>query len=488
MPKIFHIKKNKSKIHDYVIDTTLPVQTIVKNICAELNNNDLQDLSLRNFETEELITDENIKTIIKEGDHICLVPSSVVEAAETVKNMESSDEAVVKRTIFMLQKYIKELEFAEEFIKLGGINNLQKTIMTCEGNTLAYALKSFENLMELDHGWENFSEEFVHMVGTIIVREQFVNICRPATNIIIKLVCADKSSKGVQCYGYEIVNKAITSNELLPVLVQRITETEYILQVNSLHLINSLFEHVTDEYKNEFINNLFELNINESVYTLITRNPEVELTKQLNEFQRLTLNEINNKKNTPFSAENEKHSKMLDELWTLSELTEDGDNKWKKIGFSSETPNNDIFKVGIYGLEVINRYAKTNTESYKNILKKELECTDGKPCPIMQSSIEIIDILLDYCGVTKKPSSFQPVIFLIENIFGTLLECFVKIWHESEIKNSPEDILQVSLLIKSQFRYSIEKVGKGKSDDLDQFKTDMLETLYQTIKERQSNE
>jgi len=36
--------------------------------------------------------------------------------------------------------------------------------MTCEGNTLAYALKSFENLMELDHGWENFSEEFVHMV------------------------------------------------------------------------------------------------------------------------------------------------------------------------------------------------------------------------------------------------------------------------------------------------------------------------------------
>jgi len=36
-----------------------------------------------------------------------LVASPAIEAADTVRNMKSFDEVTVKRTIFMLQKYIK---------------------------------------------------------------------------------------------------------------------------------------------------------------------------------------------------------------------------------------------------------------------------------------------------------------------------------------------------------------------------------------------
>jgi len=36
-----------------------------------------------------------------------LVASPAIEAANTVGNMKSFDEGTVKRTIFMLQKYIK---------------------------------------------------------------------------------------------------------------------------------------------------------------------------------------------------------------------------------------------------------------------------------------------------------------------------------------------------------------------------------------------
>jgi len=94
---------------DYLIDQSLSIETIIKNICLELNKSEIriQDLSLRNFETEELITDENFRRKVKEGDHLKLVASPAIEAADTVRNMKSFDEGTVKRTIFMLQKYIK---------------------------------------------------------------------------------------------------------------------------------------------------------------------------------------------------------------------------------------------------------------------------------------------------------------------------------------------------------------------------------------------
>ncbi|OUM64854.1 hypothetical protein PIROE2DRAFT_8242, partial [Piromyces sp. E2] len=155
---------------DYLIDQSLSIETIIKNICLELNKTEvrIQDLSLRNFETEELITDENFRRKVKEGDHLKLVASPAIEAADTVRNMKSFDEGTVKRTIFMLQKYIKEVEFVDEFITLGGLAYLQRTIMNCQGNTLAYALNSLQNLMEHDHGWENFTKDFVSMVSSFI--------------------------------------------------------------------------------------------------------------------------------------------------------------------------------------------------------------------------------------------------------------------------------------------------------------------------------
>jgi len=67
---------------------------------------------------------------------------------------------------------------------------------------------------------------------------------------------------------------------------------------------------------------------------LMIGSPAEELTKQLVEFQRLTIKEGNIKKNIQYSSENETHKKMLEELWTLSGLTQEGDMKWRKLGFS----------------------------------------------------------------------------------------------------------------------------------------------------------
>jgi len=42
------------------------------------------------------------------------------------------------------------------------------------GNTLAYALNSLQNLMEHDHGWENFTRDFVGQVSIFLFYRYFI--------------------------------------------------------------------------------------------------------------------------------------------------------------------------------------------------------------------------------------------------------------------------------------------------------------------------
>lgn len=52
-----------------------------------------------------------------------------------------------------------------------------------------------QNLMELDHGWSDLSDSFIHKVVQIISSENsLINVCRPATAILKKLVEADPES------------------------------------------------------------------------------------------------------------------------------------------------------------------------------------------------------------------------------------------------------------------------------------------------------
>ncbi len=52
-----------------------------------------------------------------------------------------------------------------------------------------------QNLMELDYGWANLDNSFILKVVQILSSEQsLINVCRPATAILKKLVEADPSS------------------------------------------------------------------------------------------------------------------------------------------------------------------------------------------------------------------------------------------------------------------------------------------------------
>ena len=77
------------------------------------------------------------------------------------------------------------------------------------------------------------------------MEQTLVNICRPATAIIIKLVTADKNSTtfSIKLYGFDVLHDVmIKSPNILPTLIQRLASADYVLCSNSLCLINALNE------------------------------------------------------------------------------------------------------------------------------------------------------------------------------------------------------------------------------------------------------
>ena len=101
----------------------------------------------------------------------------------------------------------------------------------------------------------------------ILVKQTLVNICRPATAIIIKFVTADKNStSSIKSYGFDVLHDAmINQQNFLPTLVQRLSSADYVLCSNSLCLINALMRHVTDQHWEYFMDMMFRLKVRKAV-------------------------------------------------------------------------------------------------------------------------------------------------------------------------------------------------------------------------------
>jgi engulfment/cell motility protein 1 len=58
-----------------------------------------------------------------------------------------------------------------------------------------YALTALSNLLDLPFGWSSLSPNFIHKIVQILASpNNLINVCRPATLILKKLVEADPSA------------------------------------------------------------------------------------------------------------------------------------------------------------------------------------------------------------------------------------------------------------------------------------------------------
>ena len=101
----------------------------------------------------------------------------------------------------------QEEHFSKEFLECKGLDELLSVIDEVTGNTLAYALTAIQNLMERPYGWSSLSSSFILRVVQILSSSTSpINVCRPATAILKKLVEAEPSTSAeVHRYGFGVV-------------------------------------------------------------------------------------------------------------------------------------------------------------------------------------------------------------------------------------------------------------------------------------------
>jgi len=80
---------------------------------------------------------------------------------DLIRGLASDEDSLRKMAVFKLQQALGDPSFADVFIQQGGLPKLTDLTLRANGNTLAYALKSFSNLLDLDKGWEYVSEELI---------------------------------------------------------------------------------------------------------------------------------------------------------------------------------------------------------------------------------------------------------------------------------------------------------------------------------------
>ncbi|KAG2176830.1 hypothetical protein INT44_007494 [Umbelopsis vinacea] len=401
------------------------------------------------------------------------------------------DDKVLKIATFSLQKYLKEPEFAKEFLERGGLQSLCDIIKTTTGNTLAYALNSLSALMEHESGWDTLDEDFVRTIVAIDVSQTLVTVCRPATAILIKLVSADKSlgSGPVTCYGYNFVHRSCKEEtEFIPTLVQRLQSPDYLLCLNSLELITTMLKHVTDEHRGDLTEDLQNLNVRKFAIRLMNDHPSEELTTYLLDFQTAYTKNAQKRRKTMVSLSNPRHARLLNDIWQAANIENVevmGARKWKKIGFSTEIPQREFGRTGVFGLENMHSFAIKDKDTFAKMVLEQVHRTHERRCPFARASIEVTDLLSDYWNVSSNVnlSDFQPLMLSFDSVHHTTLHLFFRIFHDMEA--TTYDFSKVSALVRSQIRYALKNEGVKTIFEFDKV---MLETPYDVIRDRRLKE
>jgi engulfment/cell motility protein 1 len=161
------------------IDPTLTVDDVVRQLCINLKISEPHaNFALRD-ELDDLVTNDNLRRKIKAKAHLKLVNAPFIEAKDTAAKLDMRDDKTLRLTLFSLQRYIREEQFANQFLECGGLAQLVDIISTTHGNTLAYALAALQNLMDLDYGWSTLDDAFIYKVVQILSSPQsLINLAR----------------------------------------------------------------------------------------------------------------------------------------------------------------------------------------------------------------------------------------------------------------------------------------------------------------------
>lgn len=493
------------------IDPTLTVDDVVKQLCVNLKIKEPPSHYALRDETDELVTNDNLRKKIKNKINLKLVNAPAREARETAEKISNPNEKNIKLTLFSLQKYIREEQFAHEFLNHQGLADLVDIINSTTGNTLAYALTAMQNLMELDYGWANLDNNFILRVVQILSSSQsLINVCRPATAILKKLVEADPMSApgpvtasssrspptappgSVYRYGFPVVYEQMRKERgLLETVVNRLGSADTAMAQYSMMLINSLLSHVTDARWEEFISDLERLNVRKAVVRLMSLHTVEDLTSCILDFQANIVRVTYRKKTTPVNPDIPAHAEALKSIWECSKLEEETDSsgqplRWRKLGFETEDVVQEFNEVGVLGLWCLKKFVESDPDFSKVVLE-QLSRSEERRCPIAKASNEVVELLSEHWAIFapgySTSTTFQPFFLDFYKVHALATHFFLRMWSESGAASG--DFTRVVALVRSQVKVALRSENVRPWHEVEH---DFIDCEYRAVRDRQMKE
>ncbi|MCJ1355857.1 MAG: hypothetical protein MMC33_005849 [Icmadophila ericetorum] len=444
-----------------------------------------------------------------------------VNVSELVERLGSDEDAVRKMAVFKLQSNIGDPSFADVFISSGGLTKLRYLTLHTTGNTLAYSLSSFSRLLEVDKGWEYVNQDLVNRVVELVVTHPLVNILRGAMSILAAIVSHPHTSvsKTTQpdAFGFRALRPAISAYpQFLEMLVSRLSSADHALCTNALQLINSLMrDAVSNDSDSEwpkFIKKLQELGVIKAVYGLIRSAALQDLAMPLLDFQSLTKVLLKKWRDIPVDLEKPDHRRALKGIHLASnpgkaEKPEDASStgkkghnpeKWRRLGFETESPCRDFEEVGFLGMMDLVDYVRKNEDGYQKLLLEQSTQPMQQRCPLARASLAMTAALYEHFEIDKSEledaknyfaldartnidKAFRPMLLQWSRLHTAAFQAFLRLWKSTGAKQ--EDFLKVVELV----RILLEAVvgAAPRTSDITAVEDELEDYDYQRLRELQ---
>ncbi|KAH7124087.1 ELMO/CED-12 family-domain-containing protein [Dendryphion nanum] len=439
-----------------------------------------------------------------------------MNVAQLVERLGSDEESVRKMAVFKLQNAIGDPSFADVFIHEGGLPKLRFLALHSTGNTLAYGLTSLSRLLELDKGWDHVTDDLIKRIVELVVAQPLVNVNRGAMSVLAAIVGNPNhrtSQPGMT--GFQRLKPAVESHpQFLPMLVEKITSADHALCANSLQLINSLMRDAiandADFEWPRFIKQLQELGVIKSVYGLMQSSAVQDLAHPLLEFQSLTKVLLRKWREERVDLEKPEHRRAIRGLHTASapdKPTSGVDskgskkatpNKWRRLGFDTESPAWEFDTTGFLGLMDLTDYVYKNEDGFQKLLLEQSSEATEQRCPVAKASISVTSILFEHFEVEKSDEveanryvslesrtnfdrAFKPLLLHWSRLHTSGLNAFIRLWQAAGAQI--EDFEKIEELVRILIEQIVGQAPRTK--EIKDVEEELVEFDIQRLRELQ---
>lgn len=357
-------------------------------------------------------------------------------------------------------------------------------------------------------------------VVELVVTHPLVNILRGAMSILAAIVSHPHTSvsKTTQpdAFGFRALKAPIAAYpQFLEMLVSRLDSADHALCTNALQLINSLMRDAisndSDSEWPKFIKKLQELGVIKAVYKLIRSAALQDLAMPLLDFQSLSKVLLRKWRDIAVDLEKQDHRRALKGIYIASnpgkaDKPEDGSSgkkghnpeKWRRLGFETESPSREFEEVGWLGMVDLVDYVRKNEDGYQKLLLEQSTQPKQQRCPLARASLAMTAALYELFEIDKSEledaknyfaldartnidKAFRPMLLQWSRLHTAALQAFLRLWKSTGAEQ--EDFLKVVELVRILLEAVVGAAPRTK--DITEVEDELEDYDYQRLRELQ---